>query len=206
VAADAFQRAVSSGWGAADTGGSWSIVQGTATEYSVDGARGAIITPSGGSPRLSVLSQTSARDVSFTAAIAFDSAVSGTGKLFGDVVVRRQGGAHYRIGVNVNANGAVWLRGQNSSAQAVLPAINTGLTYAPGEVILLKVEVEGASPTSISAKVWKHGMAEPSTWTQTATDSTAGVQTPGSVGVRSSNTTGSSNIVMFDDIVVTTLP
>ena len=53
-------------------------------------------------------------------------------------------------------------------------------------------------------KVWPAGSAEPSTWTVTATDSTAGYQVAGSVGFSPylSGSATSTVVVRYDDLVV----
>jgi hypothetical protein len=51
-------------------------------------------------------------------------------------------------------------------------------------------------------RAWRAGTAEPSTWAATATDSTAGLQQAGSVGIRSLNTaTGSAVAIKYDDLL-----
>jgi hypothetical protein len=60
----------------------------------------------------------------------------------------------------------------------------SGLTYAAGTVLRMRVQVVGTSPTVLQAKVWADGTTEPAAWQVTGTDSTAGLQAAGSVGVR----------------------
>ena len=60
-----------------------------------------------------------------------------------------------------------------------------GLTYtAAPQQLLLRLQVTGTSPTTVRAKVWLAGTAEPAAWLLTSTDSTAGLQAPGGVGVK----------------------
>jgi hypothetical protein len=47
----------------------------------------------------------------------------------------------------------------------------------------VRLEVRGASPTTVRAKVWKQGTTEPVTWQRTATDTTSGLQAAGAIGV-----------------------
>ncbi len=87
------------------------------------------------------------------------------------------------------------------------PAINLpGLTYAAGDRLNVRFQAAGASPTALNLKVWKVGTAEPSAWQRTVTDSTAGLQSAGGVGLRtylSSTSTNAPVTVSFDDLVVT---
>ena len=57
-------------------------------------------------------------------------------------------------------------------------------------------------------RAWVDGSAEPSTWAYTVTDSTAGFQTAGAVGIQgrlSSSATSIPTVFSFDDYRVVTL-
>jgi hypothetical protein len=57
-------------------------------------------------------------------------------------------------------------------------------TFTPGAVIHVRMQVFGTSPTTVRSKVWLNSASEPSGWTVSATDSYAGLQTAGAVGLR----------------------
>ncbi len=81
-----------------------------------------------------------------------------------------------------------------------------GLTYAVGDTLNLRMQTVGTAPTTLRAKVWKAGTAEPTTWATTVTDSFAGLQAAGSVGVSpylSSSATTSPITVKLDELTVT---
>jgi PKD repeat protein len=59
----------------------------------------------------------------------------------------------------------------------------TGVTYTPGMLINVRYQVTGTNPTTLRLKAWPNTVAEPTAWRLTATDSTAGLQAAGSVGV-----------------------
>ena len=44
-----------------------------------------------------------------------------------------------------------------------------GLTMAPGDVLRVRFEVFGTSPTTTRAKVWRAGTPEPAAWLLTST-------------------------------------
>ncbi len=48
-----------------------------------------------------------------------------------------------------------------------------GLTYAPGDVLNIRFQVIGTGTTTLRAKLWRAGTAEPAAWQLTATDTTA---------------------------------
>jgi len=61
----------------------------------------------------------------------------------------------------------------------------TGLVYAPGDVLNVRLQLQGANGSTLRAKAWKQGATEPGTWQTTTTDSTAALQAAGGVGVYS---------------------
>ena len=52
-----------------------------------------------------------------------------------------------------------------------------------GDALHVRTEATGTSPTTVRAKVWKVGTAEPANWTSSTTSSTAGLQSAGHVGL-----------------------
>jgi hypothetical protein len=54
----------------------------------------------------------------------------------------------------------------------------------------VKFLVEGLSPTTLKIKAWADGLDEPTDWTIETTDSTAALQTSGTVGLRGQGASG----------------
>jgi hypothetical protein len=79
-----------------------------------------------------------------------------------------------------------------------------GLTYSPGTQFRLAVEASGVSPTTLRAKVWRAGDAEPPAWLVTRTDSEPSLQNAGGVGMHAYlNTTNPAPVTYtIDDFVV----
>jgi len=78
-------------------------------------------------------------------------------------------------------------------------------TYTPGDVIKVRLSVTGNSPTTIAAKAWLAGSAEPSGWMFETTDSEAALQQAGSPALKvsvSSASTVPTTRVSFDNLVV----
>ncbi len=69
--------------------------------------------------------------------------------------------------------------GATLKGQIIIP----GVTTANASPIKVRVQVTGTSPTTIRAKVWQASGTEPTAWQQSITDSAAGMQAPGSVGI-----------------------
>ena len=186
LAADAFGRTLASGWGTADTGGAWTN-SGSATALSVGSGVGRVTLNAGSGPWIA-LAGVSSSSTDLSATIALDKVASGSGAYASLNGRRVPGVGDYRAKVHYTSNGGVWLslqRATAANAETVLAAETQvpGITMAAGEKLLVRVQVTGTSPTTVRARVWKSGTTEPTTWQKTATDSTAGYQAAGSVGL-----------------------
>ena len=202
IAQDTFTRTVTNSWGTADIGGPWTVIAGAAANFDVDGARGTVATPGGSQQQAAHLGQVSVRDVDLRVALTFPDAPTASGNFFGYLLLRRQAnGSYYRVGLYVTPGGKVFIRGQTSAGANLFPDVDTGLSFAAGDTFLLRVQAEGASPTTIRARAWEQGTAEPASWQATATNATAGLQQAGSVGIRTVNTTSTATTLRFDDLL-----
>ncbi|MGH2753738.1 MAG: malectin domain-containing carbohydrate-binding protein, partial [Actinomycetota bacterium] len=200
VAEDAFGRTLIDSWGSADTGGAWNVLAGSAGNFDVDGAAGKIITPSGGGQQLIDLPGTSVRDVDYRANIKF-AAKPNTNEHFAYLTLRRQsGGAYYRIGLVLDPTGNVAIRGQTGAGADLFDDVVAPVTYNQGDELTLRVTAHGANPTTLRAKVWKVGTEEPETWDVTDSDSTAGLQAPGSLGLRTITLSNTATTVGIDQL------
>ena len=205
-ASDQFARTVSSGWGTAPTGGSWTL-SGGATNFSVANGLGQMKLTAG----LGIsayLNSVSAPGTDTRYALSLDKFPTDA---YATAYGRRVSGqGAYASKVRINSSGAVSLgltRLPGTGAEVSIQAAATipGLTYGLGDVLNVRTQVTGTSPTTIRAKVWKVGTTEPSTWQRSVTDSTAGLQTSGSVGLNSYLSSGAANApvtVRYDDLSV----
>ena len=78
-----------------------------------------------------------------------------------------------------------------------------GVTLAAGQQLQVRVQVEGTAPTTVRARAWRAGSAEPTTWQVTTTDTNAGLQAAGAVGLTtylSSAATNGPVTVRWDDL------
>jgi hypothetical protein len=204
IAQDTFTRTVTNSWGTADVGGPWTVVAGAAANFDVDGARGTVATPGGSQQQAAHLGQVSVRDVDLRVALTFPDTPTASGNFFGYLLLRRQAnGSYYRVGLYVTPGGKVFIRGQTDAGAALFPDVDTGLSFTPGDTFLLRAQAEGASPTTIRARAWEQGTAEPASWQATATNATAGLQQAGSVGIRTVNLSSTATTLRFDDLAAT---
>jgi PKD repeat protein len=207
TAADTFTRTVSGGFGTADVGGPWTVT-GTASRYSVANGVGAMSASPGSSLRADLLGvQRTATDVSST--VALNAAPSGTGAYVALVGRRVTGTDDYRLKVRLQAGGAVTaqLVRVTGGTETAVQTITTvpGVTHAAGDELHLRLVVSGSGTTTLRAKVWKDGTAEPAGWLLQATDTTGALQAPGSVGYSyylSSTATTNPTVVSVDDLTV----
>ncbi len=203
LAEDSFERTETSGWGAAETGGSWTASGGAAALSVSDGKGRLTLAPS--QTRQALLRSISTTDAVVETTVAADKAVSGAPMSI-TVIGRQVGNSIYSARFRVETSGAIRLyilRDETSLGDSYLIP-NT--TYSAGDVYHVKLKVTGTSPTTVSAKVWKAGADEPSAWRLTATDNNASMQAAGYVGVVAYVSGASGNtqtVVSFDDLVVT---
>jgi hypothetical protein len=204
LAQDSYTRTLTGGWGQADIGGNWSVVAGNAANFAVNGSRGTIVIPGGSVQQFAQLGSVSVRDVDYRVETGTSSTINkgAKGKGFTSfLVLRRQTtGEHYRIGLHLAGTGKVLIRGETNTGTNLFADASTGLSFAAGDAFVLRVQVEGASPTTIRAKAWKVGTAEPSAWTVTTTNSVAALQKAGTIGIRTINTTSTGTTLFFDNL------
>lgn len=181
LAQDSFSRATTGGLGTADAGGPWTVSP--AAACSVNGSAGVLSTGAGGTVNAS-LNSVSSRDTAVQVAIALDRPTTGSGS-YVSVVARKVGTTDYRVRLRVFDTGVVnaTLFRSEGGVLTELRRMNIpGLTYSPGQVLNVRFDVSGSGTSTLNAKVWPDGAAEPA-WQLTATDTTASLQGAGAVGV-----------------------
>jgi hypothetical protein len=195
VASDGFNRTVSGGWGAADVGGPWAILD-TPASWSVSPGTGSIGVPAT-AQRRGLLRSVSVRDVDLLAKITLPRC-TGTGHYCDAFVIGRASAGsnptYYRVGVVQGAgSGDILLRAQLDDGTSLASDADTGIPASSGAQIMLRVQFQGVNPTVIRARAWRVGTAEPSAWLLNKTNSNSVEQTAGSIGlrVRNEDTTGS---------------
>jgi hypothetical protein len=209
LAADSFNRTVSGGWGSAGVGGSWTVLD-TPGSWSVAPGAGSVSVAATAQGR-AVLGGVAVQNVDLLAEIVLPLCTSSGSNCDSYVVGRYTGGSspsYYRVGaVQGQGRSTVYLRAQRSDGSNLASDLNTGIPAAAGVVLWVRVEFQGVTPTTIRARVWPAGAAEPSTWLLSTTDSTSAEQIAGAVGVRARNedTTGARTF-KFESYKATALP
>ncbi|HEX3815633.1 MAG TPA: PKD domain-containing protein [Mycobacteriales bacterium] len=186
VASDTFGRTVANGWGSADSGGVWTP-SGTATNFAVNGGAGKITMGSAGAGPSEYLNSVSTTDTDLQVAFSANKASTGNGTYFYFIGRKIASVGDYRAKVRILSNGTVGIaisKFIGSTETATVPEkIVPGLTYTAGQVLQLRFDATGTSPTTLGAKVWASGTTEPTGWQISATDATASLQVAGGVGL-----------------------
>jgi PKD repeat protein len=187
---DTFGRTVTGGLGTADVGGAWSTT-GTAANFAVSGGAGAITLPAAGQTRTAWLGATTRTDTDLRLTLSLDRVPTGSGAYL-DVVGRRVStNNEYRARMVMASTGRITvqltaLRGTASAvALATAVTLPTSITYSAGSQLNVRMQVTGTNPTTVRLKVWPATQPEPTAWQSTATDTFAGLQNPGGVGLTS---------------------
>jgi hypothetical protein len=189
IASDSFNRTVSNGWGTADLGGSWTVLD-TPANWSITPGAGSINVAATAQAR-GVLGSVAVQDVDLLAKMVVPRC-SGSGTNCDAFVIGRYTGgstpSYYRVGaVQGQGRSTVFLRTQRSDGTSLGSDLNTGIAAANSVVLWLRVEFQGINPTAIRARAWLDGAVEPSTWLLNITDSNSVEQVVGAVGVRARN-------------------
>jgi len=212
VVDDAFSRTVAGGWGSAPIGGLYTLLGGSASDYAVDGGAGTLLVGSAGSvSRNAILSGVTARDVDLRVRVKTDKAATGSGPLWYVVARRVSHGQEYRGRLRVSSSGKVMVqaaRVTNGSEVLLGTEGASGVSHRADEYVQVRMQISGAAPTTIRLKAWADGQAEPSGWQYSVTDSEAGLQTAGALGLRaylSSSVTNAPVRFSFDDFSAVSL-
>ena len=182
LALDAFEREVASGFGAAQVGGAWTMSGGSA---SVSGGAGHLQIAAPGGSAAALLNSVQARDVALQLGLSLDAAPTGGGT-FAYLVARRSAGNQYRLAVRFYPDGKVTLAVLRtaSGTETTLKTVTVPGTYTPGTVLQVRLDVSGAETTTLQAKAWTIGTAEPTDWQVSATDAaTPALSAAGGIGV-----------------------
>lgn len=202
VAQDSFARTAATGWGSADTGGVWTTS--TPSASNVSGGSGALVLTAGATRR-ATLTSTSAANTVATASVSIDKTASGSGAYSG-LVARWVSGDFYQVRTRFLSGGAIALQALHGDSTLLSNATVSGLTYAPGTILRMRVEVTGFSPTTIRGKVWAASATEPSAWAVSVTDSTPALQKAGAAGILSYLSSAATNAPVttrYDDLQIT---
>ncbi|GHG97559.1 poly-gamma-glutamate hydrolase family protein [Amycolatopsis roodepoortensis] len=186
---DLFARTVSSGWGEAPSGHTWTTSGGTAANFSVSGNLGRHTQTSVNVSRWCLIGPP-LTDVDYTITVGADQ-VSAGGSQFLHAVARAADTSNcYLARVELTTGNAVLLtlRKRVAGVETLLGStVTTGLTHTAGASYSLRFQVTGSV---LAVKLWATG-AEPAAWTISLLDNA--VTAAGQIGVRSLLSSSNTN-------------
>ncbi|TDN90932.1 PKD domain-containing protein [Microbacterium sp. BK668] len=211
-AADAFTRTVSGGWGAADVGGAWSSA--SPANLSVSGGTGNLTSATAGSGPSVYLPGVSSTNTDVTIAARTDKPATGGGVYLSVAPRRVSGVGDYRAKIRLQSDSQVSVQLVRIAANGTETALTTmttvpGVVYSPTTGLRVRVQATGTNPTTLRARVWGGGAAEPSTWHAATTDSTAALQVAGGLALMSylsGTATNAPLVTRFDDLSAVPVP
>jgi len=187
-ATDTFSRTVTSGWSSANLGGAWTTV-GTAANASVASGAGTLALPAAGNQVAEYLGAATRSSTDLTVQVTPDKVGTGGGTFVYAVGRRVSLNNEYRarvrfasgskIGISIAA-----LKGSATEVALASEVVLPG-TFAAGSAMNVRFEVFGTNPTTLRLKVWAAGTSEPTAWQLSASDSTAALQSAGTIGITS---------------------
>ena len=207
VAADEFDRTVQNGWGTAATGGDWTRSGGHAYDEQVAGGQGSMTMAAPGRTTSMYLNSVSTQDETGTVDLSLADAPTGGG-VYAYVVLRQGANGSYRVRVRLQQDlTELQLTRVSDGSQTTLKTVFlSGLVYHVGDTFRLKFRVSGNGTTTLQGKVWNASDAEPSSWQASVTDTTAGLQRAGGIGLLTylsgASGTGSPQTAYWDNLAV----
>ena len=205
LAQDDFDRTLDPGWGSADIGGPWTL-GGDIDLWRVADGRGRVDVAAGAGPAAFLEDVvTSSADITYR--LSPSAVATGSGLYLTCVGRRISAGNTYEITVALQPDGDIRLDlGKRLDGEEIDVDGMTipGLGYGPGTVLHLRVQVFGTDPTTLRARVWADGEAEPGDWQLAGEDSEPILQASGDLGINSylSSSATTSISAGFDDLLV----
>ena len=191
LASDTFDRTFTGGLGTADVGGPWTVLQSSGSRQSVTPGVAAMTLPTANINTGSFLGDVSASSVDVRTSFNLDATPTGAGTYVYVTGRRVSNNNEYRVRVRVLADGRVALTVSRltTSGTTVTEAFPggeifvPGLTYVAGQTLNVRVQVSGIGTTQIAASAWLASGTEPATPNMVRSDTTAGLQAAGGLGL-----------------------
>lgn len=192
---DTFARTVTGGWGSADVGGPWTAT-GTASGFAVAPGAGSLQLARGAQLSAALPSAIS-RDTDLRLSITSNKASTGAGVTTTVTGRRVSTNNEYRARLRITAANKVTIsltRLVAGTETAMAPEqVVPDITFTPGLVFSVRMQVVGTNPTTVRARAWPVTEAEPTNWLESTSDSTAALQSQGTLAVTGSLSSSSTN-------------
>lgn len=189
---DTFGDSTSSGLGITDTGHTWVVSGGSASEYSETGGEGDISLASVNVSRWATISSLSTANFKITGWFKTDVLATG-GSHFVALVGRfADTNNNYlaRLAFNIDQTITLTIRKRVASSETQIATFTTALTHVAGTYFGLTFEGTG---TQLRARAWLASGAEPASWDLTTTDSD--ITAAGTIGARFILSSANTNVL-----------
>lgn len=197
---DSFTRSLA-GWGAADTGQTWTTSGGSPSDYTVDTARGVMSQGTVGTLRTALL-DVGASDATITVDTPLVPTPTGAPSTYWTFVRATDLNNHYIARLDVAPGGATSLT-LFKRVDGLLSGLGATVSLSPniGGTWRLVVDYHGSS---LLAKAWRFGTDSEPGWLLTATDTSLTTGTLAGVGARleAGNTTALPVLARWDNFLV----
>jgi PKD repeat protein len=210
LVSDTFERSAAGGFGAAETGGAWTV-NGGAANASVAAGKGVLTFSKAGAGLNAFLASVSSARSNAVVNFSLDKLDNGTGQYVSLAARQVSPGNDYRGKVKVAANGALTLTlGKTvGGVETSLKSLAVAGAYVPGTEYSLRVQAVGTSTTTVGVKLWPAGQPEPADWQLTVDDTTPQLQAAGTVALITYLSGSSTNFPIkasFDNLSVVPVP
>jgi len=165
---DTFTRTVSNGWGTADTGQTYSVSGGSASDYSVTSGQGQMSLGSVNVERLSTFSSPKA-DFDCTVTVSVDKVATGS-SIAADIQARRVDSSNYysaRMQFQTGSAATIELFKVVAGSVTSLGTVFALGTYSANELWKIRFQAFGST---LKVKAWKAAAVEPGGWHVKVTD------------------------------------
>lgn len=200
---DAFTRSVSSGWGTADSGHTWSV-SGTAADWAVDGSKGTLLNPTANTARVATFTGATSLDADIILTAIPISAATG-GLLAAGAILRRVDASNMmlaRVDFSHTASAVlVNIVKIIAGVQTTLASTTLATTYSAGQRWRLQFQADG---NLFRMKAWPEAGTEPD-WQIFAEETTLAGSASAVYLARFSGNTNVTTQLGIDDIQVTGL-
>ncbi len=180
---DTFDRSVESGWGTADSGQTWQVIDDQANSFAVPGHGGRLSVHPGRSVSATVPGRAEDVDVVSTAVLA---ALPSVTRIYHGLTARTQAdGSAYRGKIVVSADGTFTLGFTRTAGWTESLVGETAVpgTVTAGQPLNLEISVIGSDPVLLAARAWSGTGPAPDWQYRTADSSSARLTQPGGVGI-----------------------
>lgn len=186
---DTFTRSVSNAWGTADSGQSWTVSGGAASERAVNGSRASVTLASSPSTLRFQTLVAGLADSEVRARFRAGQVSTGASIVPGIILRYQDGSNYYRARLHFATGGALYVSVTRATTQ-IGTEVLLPYTYTTGDEFEIRVRITGHT---VRIKAWPVGGVEPGGWHTEETVSTSTIDT-GTVGISCSAFAGNTNV------------